>query len=87
MLPRATARAKQVAEGIKAAVGSRMTGGIYRVGREHFIDLDRAGGAIRTLSTRKIKITPRGVGYVERHWSRFGKWGHNDVMIKRLRDI
>lgn len=64
-----------------------MTGGIYRIGREQFVDIDRAGTPVRSLSTRKIKITDRGVYYVERHLTRFGSWGHNDVMLKQLRDV
>jgi hypothetical protein len=64
-----------------------MTGGIYRTGRGEFVDIDRAGTAIRNLSTSKIKVTDRGIGVVENHLSRFGNWGHNNAMLKRLRDI
>ena len=54
-------------------------------GRE--FDPSKAGGPIRQLSTDKIKITDRGIDFVERHLERFGPDPANQAMVQRLRDI
>jgi hypothetical protein len=50
-------------------------------------DATRAGGPIRRLSTRRLKVTDRGIDAVERHIGRFGKDDANQVMVDRLRGI
>ncbi len=54
-------------------------------GRE--FDPTLAGGAIRQLTTDKIKITNLGIDVVEQHVARFGPDAANQAMIQRLRDI
>jgi len=54
-------------------------------GRE--FDPSKAGGPIRHLSTDRIKITSRGIDFVERHLERFGADPANQAMVQRLRDI
>jgi len=51
-------------------------------GRE--FDPKQADGPIRQLSTRRIKVTHRGIDAVERHISRFGYDVANQVMVNRL---
>jgi hypothetical protein len=46
-----------------------------------------AGGAIRRLSTRRVRVTERGVDVVERHVARFGPDAPNQAMIRRLRAV
>ncbi|MCC6973478.1 MAG: hypothetical protein IT322_05645 [Anaerolineae bacterium] len=50
-------------------------------------DPDQAGGPIRNLDYRKVKITHEGVDVVERHLSRFESYKPNQGMIARLRRI
>lgn len=50
-------------------------------------DPANAGGEVRNLTTDRIRVTPRGVDYAERHLARFGPDGPNQAMIHRLRDI
>jgi hypothetical protein len=50
-------------------------------------DPDAAGGAIRTLNTSRIKITPRGIDVVEGHLARFEPDAMNRLAVQRLRDI
>ncbi len=50
-------------------------------------DPSNAGGPIRQLTTKRIKITDRGITYAERHLSRFGPDAANEGMVQRLRDI
>lgn len=54
-------------------------------GRE--FDPDLAGGPVRKLTTANIKITTRGIDFVELHVARFGPDAANHGMIQRLRDI
>ncbi|HEY1354334.1 MAG TPA: SpvB/TcaC N-terminal domain-containing protein [Ktedonobacteraceae bacterium] len=46
-----------------------------------------AGGPIRDLSTRGVRVTSRGIDVVERHLARFGSDPQNAASIQRLRDI
>jgi RHS repeat-associated protein len=50
-------------------------------------DPTKAGGAVRRLTTDRIKISSRGIDYVERHVARFGPDAPNKGMVQRLRDI
>jgi hypothetical protein len=50
-------------------------------------DPARAGGPVRELSTRLIKVTDRGIDAVEHHVGRFGHDEANQVMVDRLRRI
>ena len=50
-------------------------------------DPEAIGTPIRTLSAENIKITPRGVDFMEQHLSRFGADKPNEVMLERLRQI
>jgi uncharacterized protein len=50
-------------------------------------DPNKIGIPIRNLTTENIKITPRGIDFVERHLFRFGKDPANEAMVKRLRSI
>lgn len=54
-------------------------------GRE--FDSTQAGGPVRHLSTRRLKVTGRGIDAVGRHIGRFGKDEANRVMIDRLHRI
>src|SRR5262249_1264591 len=55
--------------------------------RRPAVEPGRAGGLIRQLSSKRVRITPRGVDVVERHGSRFGPDHANAVMIERRRVI
>jgi hypothetical protein len=46
-----------------------------------------AGGTVRRLTTRRLRITIQGIAVVERHLSRFGPDHANRVMIARLHRI
>jgi hypothetical protein len=46
-----------------------------------------AGGPVRKLSNKGIKISDRGIDMVERHVGRFGADKANAVMVGRLRDV
>jgi hypothetical protein len=50
-------------------------------------DPTQAGGSIRQLSTKRIRLTERGIDSVERHIGRFGSDDANQVMVDRLRRI
>jgi hypothetical protein len=50
-------------------------------------DAANAGGAIRNLTTDRIRITHRGIDYTERHLARFGPDAPNQLMVQRLRNI
>lgn len=63
--------------------GNRMVG---QHSRREF-DPEAIGTPIRTLSAKSIKITPRGVDFVEQHLSRFGADKPNEIMLVRLRQI
>lgn len=69
-----------------AETATRPFGAIGPISRREF-DPSEAGGAIRDLTTDRIKITHRGVDYAERHLDRFGPFPKNQAMIQRLRDI
>lgn len=47
----------------------------------------RAGGPIRSLSTKDVSIDPKGINVVERHLARFGPDLANGIMLERLRRI
>lgn len=64
-------------------LGGKAIGEISR--REY--DPDKIGTPIRNLSTDNVKVTPRGVDFVEKHISRFDKSKANEIMVQRLRDI
>jgi hypothetical protein len=46
-----------------------------------------AGGPIRNLTIRRVRITERGIVVVERHRARFGPDRANEIMVNRLRTI
>jgi hypothetical protein len=46
-----------------------------------------AGGAIRHLTTERIRMTDKGIDVVEAHLTRFGPDGANQAMVQRLREI
>ncbi len=50
-------------------------------------DPQNAGGLIRQLSSKSVRMTSRGVDVVEQHVRRFGPDRANAVMIERLRAI
>lgn len=64
-------------------LGGRIVG---KVSHREF-DPDKIGTRIRKLTTENIKLTHRGIDFVEQHVSRFGEDIANKVMVKRLRDI
>jgi len=66
-----------------ASLGGRPVGDVSR--RE--FDPDKIGTPIRKLTVTNIKVTPRGIDFVEQHVSRFGKDKANEVMVKRLRAV
>jgi hypothetical protein len=68
------------------AVLNRPLGAMGSVtGRE--FDPTQAGGTIRRLSTRRIRVTEGGIDAVQRHIGRFGHDEGNRVMVDRLRGI
>ena len=50
-------------------------------------DPSKAGGPIRQLSTKNVRVTPKGIDAVEQHLSRFGPDAENAGMAARLRKI
>ncbi len=64
-------------------VGGRAVGEVSH--RDY--DPDKIGIPIRNLSTKNIKVTHRGIDFVEKHLSRFGSNKPNEVMVQRLRKI
>jgi hypothetical protein len=46
-----------------------------------------AGGPIRNLTLRRVRITERGIKVVEHHLARFGPDRANEIMVNRLRAI
>lgn len=54
-------------------------------GRPYFPD--RAGGPIRDLDFKKIRISDKGIEAVERHLARFGGGDAEAAMVERLRRI
>jgi len=46
-----------------------------------------AGGPVRKLSTRRVRVTGRGINAVGRHVARFGPDRSNEAMIQRLREV
>lgn len=40
-----------------------------------------AGGPIRNFTIRRVRITDRGIGVVERHVARFGPDRANEIML------
>jgi hypothetical protein len=70
----------------KVASPGRPLGGRGPISGRTF-DPANAGGSIRQLTTKKIKITNRGIDFVEKHLSRFGADSANQGMVKRLRVI
>ena len=48
---------------------------------------DEIGLPIRNLSTKNVKVTPRGIDVVEKHLSRFGDDPQNSAAIARLREV
>ncbi|MDQ3686862.1 MAG: hypothetical protein M3430_14890 [Acidobacteriota bacterium] len=75
-------RAGDAAEEV-VPLGGRVVG---EVSRRDF-DPDAIGIPIRHLTTDNIRITPRGIDYVERHLSRFEPDEWNQGMLERLRNI
>lgn len=63
------------------------SGGFGSVSGREF-NPSQAGGPIRNLTTNRVKITERGVGYVRNHLERFGgPFPWNDRMMYRLNSI
>ena len=50
-------------------------------------DVSHAGGPVQNLTTDRIRITDRGIDYLERHIARFGDDAANSAMVARLRRI
>jgi hypothetical protein len=46
-----------------------------------------AGGPIRNLTVRRVRITHKGIDVVQRHIARFGPDRANEIMVDRLRGL
>lgn len=64
-------------------LGGRAIGNVSK--RE--FDFAKIGTPIRRLTTNTIKVTHRGIDFVERHLTRFPPDKANQAMVKRLRTI
>lgn len=77
-------------DGIKGGRGilrkGKIRGAEGPVSKRKF-DPTQAGGPIHHLTTDKVKVTPRGVAYVEKHVARFGEDPLNEAMVQRLKEI
>src|SRR5262249_13307154 len=62
------------------------SGGRSATAREGFHEV-LAGGPIRSLTIRRIRITERGITIVEHPRARFGPDRANEIMVSRLRAI
>jgi hypothetical protein len=61
--------------------------GAYGPSSEREFDPEQAGGTVRALDWRRVRITTRGIDVVEQHLVRFGPVVENQRMIARLRQI
>jgi hypothetical protein len=61
--------------------------GAYGPASEREFDPEQAGGTVRALDWRRVRITTRGIDVVEQHLVRFGPVVENQRMIARLRQI
>jgi hypothetical protein len=80
----------EMAQGLlraRAAVPGTSRGGRGDAIAWEGFDESLAGGPVRELSTRGIRVTARGVDAVEQHLARFGSDRANRVMLDRLRRI